>query len=165
MAKKLTYRTYNLVIRQLNGINKGVQAEHSAKRYIWKYKDDIETSNIFDPEMPDNETTIILDGGTHQEMVEIQRILEEAGVKHSYFNEPDLNNCLTAITVLADERVWDRKYFQSYQEYYDYFIACYNSEMQPSETTPTYEEWLNHIGGEKNATLIEILSNKKLSQV
>jgi len=169
--KKLTYRTYEIVLRQLNGINKGVQAEHSCKRYMWKYRNDAETALLFDPECPDNETTIMVDGGTHQEMVEIQRQLEEAGIKHAYFNEPDLNDCLTAITVIADERVWDRRYFQRFEDFENYFETYIESEIQTDLDgveligKPDYNEWLIHIGGEKNAKLIEILNGKRLSQV
>jgi hypothetical protein len=149
--KKLNYRTYHLVIRQLNGINKGVQIEHSAKRFVWKYRNDPDLAVLFDPDCPDNETTIMLDGGTHQEMVEIQKQLEEAGIKHSFFNEPDLNNCLTAITLIADERVWDVQYIKSYSDVAD--LLQYD-----------YDKWLDYIGGEKNVKLIEILGNKRLSQ-
>ena len=158
---QLAYRTYEIVLRQLNGINKGVQAEHSAKRYMWKYRNDKETEIIF--EDPENETTIMLDGGTNPDMIEIQRQLEAADIKHAFFNEPDLNYCLTAITVIADERVWDRKYFHSFQDYYDYFMEFYDTDLQVGTSAPTYEEWLEHIGGEKNVKLIEILSGKRLS--
>ena len=48
----------------------------------------------------------MVDGGTHQDMVELQRQFEELDVPHSYFIEPDLNDCMTA-TVILDERVWD----------------------------------------------------------
>lgn len=162
--KKLAYRTYVLVLRQLSPINKGVQAEHSSKRFVWKYKNDEEISYVFDPEMPENETTIMLDGGVHQDMVEIKDKLESAGVKFSYFEEPDLNNCLTAITFIADERVWDRKYFKTFQEFYDYFMQFYGTDLQLDTDPPTYNEWLVHIGGEKNALLIEILQNKPLAR-
>jgi hypothetical protein len=145
--KRLMYRTYEIVLRQLNGINKGVQAEHSAKRYIWKYRNEVETAIVMEYE--DNETTIMVDGGTHQEMCEIQRQLDDAGIKHTYFIEPDLNHCMTAITVLADERVWDKQY---------------NSEFFGGEDEEDwYEKWVESIGGKKNLILREILSGKRLS--
>ena len=145
--KTLAYRTYEIVLRQLNGINKGVQAEHSAKRYIWKYRNETETAILM--ELPDNETTIMVDGGTHQDMCEIQRQLDDAGIKNTYFIEPDLNHCMTAITVLADERVWDKQY---------------NSEFFGGEDEEDwYEKWVESIGGKKNLILREILSGKRLS--
>lgn len=143
---KLNYRVYHLVLRQLNGINKGVQAAHSFGRYVWSFKDSKEVKSVFDPEFPENETTIMLDGGTNQDMWEIKRILDENHIQHSYFTEPDLNNCLTAITVVVDERVWDVKYIISYGD-------------------EDYDNWLEVIGGPKNDILINLLSNKRLSSV
>ena len=111
----MTYRTYEIVLRHLSGVNKGVQAEHSAKRYIWKYRNEPITEIVM--ENIENETTIMVDGGTHQDMVEIHKRFEEAGIHHTYFIEPDLNDCMTAITVVADERVWDRKNYKSYMNF------------------------------------------------
>lgn len=149
MEIKLNYRTYHLVLRQLSSINKGIQAEHNSKRYIWKYKDDPETAILFDKNSPDNETTIILDGGVHQDMVEIQKQLEENNIKHTYFNEPDLNYCMTAITFIADERVWNKSYVDCF-EYID-------------ENECSISDWVKYIGGNKNVLLRQILENKRLS--
>ena len=156
--KKIEYRMYVLALRQLSPINKGVQNCHSCLEYANKYHNDQEYQKYIN----EYKTLIMLDGGTSQDMIEIQLQLEEAGIKHSYFNEPDLNDCLTAITFLADERVWNREvYFNNYADYETYF----NQDNDGEFSLPTYEEWLEHIGGEKNTILIEILSNKRLSQV
>lgn len=159
--KKLEYRMYVLSLRHLSPINKACQGIHSSLEYANKYHDDPEYRKYIEVD----KTLIMVDGGTHQDMVEIHRQFDEVGIKHSYFIEPDLSNCFTAITVIADERVWDKKYFQSYQEYYDYFIEFYENGIDSDGIEPNYEEWLEHIGGEKNAKLIEILSNKRLSQI
>ena len=147
----MQYRTYEIVLRHLSGVNKGVQIEHTCKRYVWKYKDEPYMKEIM--ENLDNETTIMVDGGTHQDMVEIHRILEENDINHTYFIEPDLNDCMTAITVVADERVWDR---ENYCLSLDDYIAKY-------EFHGNIREWFEHVGGEKNAILIDILKDKKLS--
>ena len=158
----MTYRTYEIVLRHLSGVNKGVQAEHSAKRYIWKYRNEPITEIVM--ENIENETTIMVDGGTHQDMVEIHRILEEADINHTYFIEPDLNNCMTAITVVADERVWDRINYKSYDEFVE--MCMIEDGLNPilsSIRSGYLEQWYEYIGGEKNHILIEILKNKKLS--
>ena len=158
----MEYRTYEIVLRHLSGVNKGVQAEHSAKRYIWKYRNEPLTEIVM--ENLENETTIMVDGGTHQDMVEIHNRFEDAGIHHTYFIEPDLNDCMTAITVIADERVWDRKNYKSYSEFVD--LCMIEDGLNPllSSIRPGYiEQWYEYIGGEKNSILMEILQNKKLS--
>lgn len=157
----MIYRTYEIVLRHLSGVNKGVQVEHSAKRFIWKYRNEPFVEELM--ENPENETTIMVDGGTHQDMVEIQRQLEELNIPHTFFIEPDLNDCMTAITVVADERVWDRENYKSYRDFVDFNMANDGISIY-SSIKPTYiEEWYEYIGGEQNSKLYEILSTKKLS--
>lgn len=158
-SKDLEYRMYCLSLRQLSPINKGVQNCHVCLEYANKYHDDLEYRKYIDVD----KTLIMLDGGTYPELINIIDELNSVGINFTYFKEPDLGDLVTSICFIADERVWNKKYFQSYQEYYDYFIEIYNSELQIGEGAPSYEEWLKHIGGEKNAKLIDILSNKRLS--
>lgn len=153
----MQYKTYEIVLRQLSGVNKGVQVEHSAKRYIWKYRNEPLTELVMGGTDDENETTIMVDGGTHQDMVEIQRQLEEAGIHHTYFIEPDLNYCMTAITVIADERVWNKSFSK------ENYICADLESITPEEYTETYNNWVELIGGEQNRLLSEILNSKKLS--
>ncbi len=158
----MIYKTYEIVLRHLSGANKGVQAEHSAKRYIWKYRNEPITEIVM--ENIENETTIMVDGGTHQDMCDIQQTLKTAGINHTYFIEPDLNDSMTAITVVADERVWDRKNYKSYRDFVDSCMIEDGLNPMLSSIRPGYiEQWYEYIGGEKNSILMEILQNKKLS--
>jgi hypothetical protein len=159
--KELKYRMYILSLRQLSPINKACQGIHSSLEYADKYHNDPEYRKYIEID----KTLIMLDGGTYPELLSIVEELNSVGINFTYFKEPDLGDLITSICFIADERVWDKKYFQSYQEFYDYFIKFYNTDLQLSEESPTYEEWLQHIGGEKNAKLIEILADKRLSQV
>lgn len=159
--KELEYRMYCLSLRQLSPINKGVQNCHSCLEYANKYHDDSEYKKYIE----DYKTLIMLDGGTLTDMIQISQTLAENDINHAVFKEPDLGDIITSICFIADERVWDKKYYQLYQEYYDYFIEFYGTEFQKSNTLPSYEEWLEHIGGEKNAVLTDILRGKKLSIV
>lgn len=159
--KELEYRMYILSLRQLSPINKACQGIHSSLEYANKYHD----NSGYRKYIEIDKTLIMLDGGTYPELLNIVEELNSVGVNFTYFKEPDLGDLITSICFIADERVWDRKYFQSYQEFYDYFIEFYNTDLQPSEESPSYEEWLKHIGGEQNAKLIEVLAGKRLSQV
>jgi hypothetical protein len=159
--KELEYRMYILSLRQLSPINKGCQGVHSSLEYADKYHNDPEYRKYIEID----KTLIMLDGGTYPELLSIVEELNSVGVNFTYFKEPDLGDLITSICFIADERVWDKKYFQSYQEFYGYFMEFYNTDLQLSEKSPTYEEWLQHIGGEQNAKLIEILAGKRLSQV
>lgn len=160
MENKLKYRMYCIMLRHLSGINKAVQANHSSVEYIWKYKD-VEHIKQY---IEEDKTTIMVDGGTHQDMVEIHKRFEEAGIHHTYFIEPDLNDCMTAITVVADERVWDRKNYKSYRDFVDSCMIEDGLNPMLSSIRPGYiEQWYEYIGGEKNSILMEILQNKKLS--
>ena len=142
--KNLKYRMYILSLRQLSPINKACQGVHSSLEYAKKYHDDPEYMKFIDVD----KTLIMVDGGTNQDMLGIVEQLKELDINHSYFTEPDLNECVTSITFIADERVWDKKYFKTYQEYYEYFGEFY--ESAEDQDAPNYEEWLEHIGGIKN---------------
>lgn len=160
MENKLKQRMYCILLRHLSGINKAVQANHSNIEYIWVYRNEKYLENY----ILEDKTMIMLDGGTHQDMVEIHRILEEADINHTYFIEPDLNNCMTAITVVADERVWDRINYKSYDEFVE--MCMIEDGLNPilsSIRSGYLEQWYEYIGGEKNHILIELLKNKKLS--
>lgn len=157
---RLIYRMYCINIRHLSGVNKAVQANHSSVEYVWKYKNE----KYLEHYINEDKTTIMVDGGTHQDMCDIQQTLKTAGINHTYFIEPDLNNCMTAITVIADERVWDRINYKSYDEFVDMCMIDDNLNPQLSSIRPEYlEQWYEYIGGEKNHILIELLKNKKLS--
>ena len=95
-------RMYHLVMYNLSGIQKGIQAGHSALEYVRehgntkKYKDFIENHKTF----------ILLDGGGSMEMGKHLAQLKFLDVRHSHFVEPDLNNSISAITFLVDERIY-----------------------------------------------------------
>ena len=157
--KELEYRMYVLSLRQLSSINKACQGIHSCLEYANKYDNNPEYRKYIEVD----KTLIMLDGGTYPDLLSIVNELENNDIHYASFLEPDLGNLITSICFIADERVWDKKYFHSFQEYYEYFIEFYDTDLQVGTGTPTYEEWLETIGGEKNAKLTEILSGKRLS--
>jgi hypothetical protein len=183
--KRLIQRMYFFVPYNLSPIQQAIQAGHAALEYAVKYfkEKDFENFMFYD------KTWIILNGGTTNDghwgnfpgsMQEIRKQLRENRIAHEVFNEPDLNEALTAICFLADERVWD---YENYPDFVD-FIMNVKMTVQAKEATPTenyvmlksqtlehlqemfpeyYEDWITFLGGEKNLFLRNLIKNKKLA--
>lgn len=166
----MKYRMYSFVLRQLSPIQKGVQTTHAVVEYETFYgkTEEYQTwANV-------DKTLIVLDGGTYPEMMEILETLQTEGIKHSYFEEEDLNNLVTSITVIADNRVWDRVNYPDFdfwinkQEKYlvqvcmGYQTSSYVTDDK-EKREEAYKEWLELLGGEKNLKLRELIFSKRLS--
>lgn len=170
----MQYRMYCLSERHLSIAQKTIQAAHAIVEYSLKYGDTEEYKRWAEYD----KTIIVLDGGTTQEMVEDIRKLSE--IRHNYeiFAEPDMGNFITSIAFLADERVFDYdKYGRNFEEWRN--LKILESDRQQSYTDPetgitrmntvyimppTYPEWVELIGGEKQEKLKEIISTKRLAQ-
>ena len=170
----MQYRMYCLSERHLSIAQKTIQAAHAIVEYSLKYGDTEEYKRWAEYD----KTIIVLDGGTTQEMVEDIRKLSE--IRHNYeiFAEPDMGNFITSIAFLADERVSDYdKYGRNFEEWRN--LKILESDRQQSYTDPetgitrmntvyimppTYPEWVELIGGEKQEKLKEIISTKRLAQ-
>jgi hypothetical protein len=103
-----------------------------------------------------------------------------AKINYSLFQEPDLNNALTAVCFICDERVWN---YEDYPGFLDYIlkIKMYpnalaampadnlvvlkaQTEEHLKELFPEYyNEWVEFMGGEKNLFLRELIKGKKLA--
>lgn len=118
------YRMYVLVLRQLNQMQKGIQAAHAVVEYINSNMEDIavfgkeerqhslvytEQGRSLKQWMDVDKTLILLDGGTCPEMVDNIMALYECKVQYAKFVEPDLDNITTAIAFLASDKVWDKE--------------------------------------------------------
>ena len=153
-------RMYSLVLRQLNPIQKGVQTTHAVVEYANKYSSDEEYRQWAETD----KTLIMLDGGTYQEMVRIYDSLKELGIKFADFQEPDLNYLTTSITFLADERVWNREQYPSWESLPQCPCAIDGSMPAPDPNDyMTYDEWVEMMGGAANVELRKLIFSKKLS--
>lgn len=176
----MEYRMYCLVLRQLSPIQKGVQSAHSIVEYANKYCTDIEYmawSRV-------DKTIVMLDGGVLDDLENIIQQLCDNGVKYSFFKEEDLGNITTAISLIADERVFNKKKYPDFRIWRDmkypnrmsHLIAVNNTdiEMECNDFIPDlindftytehYEEWLHDvIGGKRNEFLRNLLNSKRLS--
>jgi hypothetical protein len=185
--KQLEYRLYFFVPYNISPIQQAIQAGHSALEYADKYGSD-EEYIIFVREF---KTWIILDGGTTNEHRDFDGVafgsLNQIGddllkndIKFGYFQEPDLNDALTAVCFLADERVFNRKDYPDFIDYIldvkmypvareevpeqNYIMLKMQSPEKQQEMFPEYyKEWVRFVGGVKNIFLRELIKNKKLA--
>ena len=153
-------RMYSLVLRQLNPIQKGVQTTHGVVEYANKYAFDEEYKQWAETD----KTLIVLDGGTYQEMVRIYDTLKELEMKFADFQEPDLNYLTTSITFLADERVWNREQYPSWESL-PQCPCSIDGNMQAPDPNDymSYNEWVEMMGGAANVELRKLIFSKKLS--
>lgn len=96
-------RMYFLVMYNLSGIQKGIQAGHAVEQYALENRNDPEYNDYVE----NHKTWIILDGGGSGEMSGHLTALENAGVICKEFREPDLNNSISAICFLVPSCVYD----------------------------------------------------------
>lgn len=147
MAKKINYekRMYSLVIYQLSGIQKGIQAGHATEEYAENYGKNID----FLDWRKNWKTVILLNGGTSNSgkishynqpkqlgsMEQHLKSLQYNKIKCTPFYEPDLNYALTAISFLVDERVFNNGKYPPWEDAQteDIFTSKEFKEFYPKE--------------------------------
>ena len=189
--KELELKMYFFVPYNISPIQQGIQAKHAFDEFLLKYGRYNPTQRIWDY-MENHKTVIILDGGTTNSRRElgigtslgslnqIGDSLLENEIEYSYFEEPNLNDALTAVCFLADERVWN---YVDYPNFLDYILnikmyqeardgmSAQNIVMLRMKTMeelikmfPEYhKDWVRFLGGEKNVFLRELIRGKKLA--
>ena len=213
MKEKLELRMYGLVPYNISEIQKGIQFGHAVVEYGQMVKsknkmdrytqDNYHTiSQIvgnYDDWANNWKTFIILNGGTsnhsqnryHQFEDEFVGTMEsnllslkDAGITTAEFYEPDLNDMLSSIVFIVDERVFNKK---DYPEFEDWVIENYGGllkvdpenyntigktqkqlaqmikESENPRDRKVYNKWVDLIGGEKNAFLRDFLKNFRLA--
>ena len=185
----LEYRMYGLVPYNISPIQQGIQFGHALQEYnniIFDCMHNVggdrnpyptfteETVGAFFGWRTKWKTFIILNGGTTNSNRELgtgvsigslnQHVdsLQEKGIPLATFHEPDLNDALTAVVFLVDERVFDKKKYPNIEDYMkdkvanDIITAMLDSEK-------IYKDWVELIGGETNVWLREFLSQFKFA--
>jgi hypothetical protein len=168
-TENLSFRMYSLVLRQLSPMQKGIQALHSVVEYGQMAKKWSEQSEIianYNTWANQDKTTIILDAGVSTDLNDALHFLNKNDIPYSLFFEPDLYGCMTAISFLADERVFDTKTYPSYEDYLTNFNSI-DSVTGKTPTPPTKEEWISKVffGTDPEPILKfrEFIFSKKLS--
>lgn len=188
--KELELRMYFLTIYQLTGIQQGIQCGHSALEYAYKYGQ----TELFKEFVLQHKTWIILNGGTTNDQRDFEGIsqgtlnqigdqLMENDIDIAWFREPDLNDALTSLCFIADERVFNRK---DYPDFVDWLIDVKMYADTKDEALKTnsnnwielklksmevlqemfpeyYKEWVRFVGGVKNVFLRDLIKDKKLA--
>lgn len=182
--KELEKRMYFFVPYNLSPIQQAIQAGHAALEYAHKFG----TTEVFRDFINNWKTWIILNGGTTNSKRDFRGIPEgtlnqigdallENSIDFSYFEEPDLNDALTAVCFLADERVFNYEDYPDFQEWIKFqdfvnedeklnsFISLEGMETEKiKELFPgMHPLWVREMGGEKNLFLRELLRGKKLA--
>lgn len=165
----LEKRMYFLVPYNINKIQQGIQAGHAALEYARKYSNTHDFIDFVD----NHKTWIILNGGTTNEKRELgsgksigtlnqilDLIAEREDINYAFFREPDLNDALTAICLIVDERVFNIKYYPDFNEWVkdksqlNFFERIDLQEM--------HNKYIDEVG-EDIFFLKEILNTKKLA--
>ena len=106
-------RMYAMVLRQLNPMQKGIQALHAVVEYAQAHF----ATNYYQQWAKNDKTMIVLDGGTSIELADVIKQLDEIDYTYAVFKEPDLYDQVTAIAFLVPETVWDRETYPDYESY------------------------------------------------
>lgn len=165
---------YCLSERHLSIAQKTIQAAHAIIEYSLRFGNTVEYQHWANYD----KTIIVLDGGNSKDLRET--IIKLTDIEHCYemFMEPDMNDFTTSIAFLVDERVFNyESYGRNFAEWRDMQIAKNRDSQTYTDPEtgitimnclcvipPTYEQWLDIIGGKKQEVLKEIISSKRLAQ-
>jgi len=187
MKDNLKLRMYFFTVASLKGISQGIMCGHAALEYAVRYGH----TKLFEVFVDNYKTWIVLSGGTTNDgrdfegfangtINQIVDSLEKANINFAHFREPDLNNAITALCFICDERVWNYKDYPDFGDYivnikmykhardampvanFEMFLKSDNEAMK--EHFPEwYKEWEEFLGGEENVFLRQLIKNKKLA--
>ena len=152
-----TYRMYSIVLKQLDGINSGIQTAHGVCEYVRKHWEDKDLQKWLNLD----KTLIVLNGGSTSNMEYIMTEFKRANVKFEKFEEEDLGYLTTSICVLADERIWDRKFISMYDYLNNRIAQCRNEPLPNNFADKVETDYYEYIGGEENAMKKFIINELK----
>lgn len=177
-TQKLELRMYFLVPYNISPIQQAIQAGHAALEYAHKYHLAPQFINFVE----NYKTWIILNGGTTSDVIDvdgcyygtlnrIESELQIHNIRHTSFREPDLNNALTAICFILDERVFNKKDYPDFvnwlseaEDALKWVELRVKTTEELKETFPAqYKKWVDFIGGENNVILRDIIKDKRLA--
>lgn len=164
----LEKRMYFFVPYNISPIQQAIQAGHAMGEYALKYGR-YDSDHLIWDFLEKWKTWIVLNGGTTNFKIievkgknqasgtlnQIQESLTDNDIEYSTFIEPDLNDALTAICLIVDERVFN------YKDYPDWNGSKWWNKNTKIE--PFYSNWIEKIGGKKNLFLRDLLKYKKLA--
>lgn len=106
-------RGYVFVHRGISGIYAGIQLAHALARLV---HDQYANTDMIEW-IQNHETLVALDGGNSDNMNQIMGILYGADNVFASFNEPDMNNMVTAIAyVPSEDEMLDIEFYKNNKE-------------------------------------------------
>ena len=201
MKEKLELRMYGLVPYNISPIQQAIQFAHAVVEYGQKMKylgelalqgSHNQSLNTQYNDWADSwKTLIILNGGTSNHSINRYHqtdepfigtmesnliTLEQNDVEIATFYEPDLNDMLSAVVFIVDERVFNKKKYPDFEDWVienygglingngsSYQITRRIKESNSKEDQKIYQSWVKIIGGEKNVFLRDFLKNFRLA--
>ena len=178
--KYLEYRMYGLVPYNISPIQSGIQYGHAVVEYSQNVIGSGDIEELYNKWARKDKTFIILNGGTTNEDSESKYYgtlqqhrddLRDNAILFSEFKEPDLNNTLTAVVFLVDERVFNKELYPDYVKI-PYPWKDKGRKYKPKEgemnkweeeNNKNYQQWIVKVGGEKNVFLRDFLKDFKLA--
>ena len=182
---KTGLRMYLLVPYNIMPIQKGIQGGHAAEQYAYEMIKDIirdlavgkkavmaDKISTWLDYIKNHKTWIILNGGTTNyssgekrgSLNLLRDQLVEGKCTHSIFHEPDLNDALSAICFLVDEKVWDFETYPMYKEWSSDLWELYENyddgTGEPDTSEKTYKKF---VGGKQNIIFKEIIYKRPLA--
>ena len=111
---------------------------------------------MFNSSKNEDKTLILLNGGTVIGLDKTLELFEENNIAYGAFIEPDLDNIVTAVAVMADERIFDDNYMS---------FDMWRLKALLNNPYTSYEKgYEKYIGGRGNFILKEFLNSKKLAR-
>jgi len=188
-TEQLELRMYFFVPYNISPIQQAIQAGHAAVEYAYQ----LGKTKLFKDFASKWKTWIILNGGTTNKgrdldgvalgtLNQIADALNDNEIPFTYFTEPDLENALTALCFIVDERVFNDDDYPNFVNWLldikMYGVAKEETkknnpelwvklrlypELQQEMFPEYYEEWIDFLGGKKNVFLRELLEDKRLA--
>lgn len=171
---------YILVPYNISPIQQGIQAGHAVEQYRVKYPDD----KVYEDYVKNWKTWMVMNGGTTNSNRDLDTCiavgtlnqdldtLSDAGIQVGTFIEPDLNDALTAVCFVCDERVFNKT---DYPDFKDWLldntddreewklIKKSKEEYVMTEYPSMYTKWVAFIGGYENLVRREVLKYKRFA--
>jgi hypothetical protein len=160
MKTKLELRMYGLVPYNISPIQQGIQYGHAVVDYRESLDGNKDMIKLYKKWAKKDKTFIILNGGTtnnnKKRLGSLNKhlaTLKANKIKVQDFYEPDLNDALTGVCFLVDERVFNR------EKYPDFIDGDYSKKKLDKR----YAKWVESVGGEKNVFLRGFLRGLRLA--
>jgi hypothetical protein len=189
--EKLELRMYGIVPYNISPIQQAIQFGHAVVEYGQMAKTNSNVTELYDDWADNWKTFIILNGGTTNDKYQDEQYLGSLNnhkvtlmkndIKIADFEEPDLNDALTAVVFIVDERVFNRKKYPDFGDWVlenhfsylsDNLISSSKIEKMRQEghflkgseiEREIYTQWSEFVGGEKNIFLRDFLKGFKLA--